>query len=110
MPYIGAPGPVFEAVARVLAPGGTFVFSAERLDGDGFMLGETLRYRHSAALLSAAAGATGLTLLALDPAALRHERGVPVPGLVGLTVRAAEIVPLEPKPGGGSKRRLPRAA
>jgi predicted TPR repeat methyltransferase len=110
MPYIGAPGRIFEAVARVLAPGGTFVFSAERLDGDGFVLGETLRYRHAPALLSAAASAAGLTLLGLEPAALRRERGEPVPGLVGLTVRPAEIVPLEPKPGGGSKRRLPRAA
>ena len=109
MPYIGAPAHLFQAVSRVLAPGGAFVFSAERLDGEGFFLGETLRYAHAPALLTAATEAVGLTMLTLDPASLRRERGVPVPGLVGLTVRPAEIVPLEPRPG-GSGGRLPRAA
>ena len=108
LPYVGNLAPLFAAVARVLAPGGVFAVSAERHDGEGFVLGEALRYRHSAAMLAEAGTAAGLTMLTLEPQSLRREKGVPVAGLIGLLVRPADIVPLTPRPKGG--RRLPRAA
>ena len=89
LPYVGALAPLFTAVARVLAPGGAFAFSAERHDGEGFVLGEALRYRHAPAFVAGAAAAAGLAVLAVEPVSLRRERGVPVPGLIGLTVRPA---------------------
>ncbi len=109
LPYIGALAPLFAGVARILAAGGAFVFSAERHDGEGFVLGETLRYRHAPRLVAEAAEAAGLGVLGIEPVSLRRERGVPVPGLIGLMVRPADVVPLTPRPSGGG-RRLPRAA
>ena len=73
LPYVGGLAPLFGAVARALAPGGVFAFSAERHDGDGFVLGETVRYRHSAGAIAEAGVAAGLTVLLLDPASLRRE-------------------------------------
>ncbi len=108
LPYVGALAVLFAGVARVLAPGGVFAFSAERHDGEGFVLGEALRYRHAPAFVSAATEAAGLTLVGIEPLSLRRERGLPVPGLIALLVRPADIVPLEPRPAGPG--RLPRAA
>ncbi len=109
MPYVGALAPLFAAVARVLAPGGAFAFSAERHDGAGFVLGEALRYRHAPSLIAEAAEAAGLAVLAVEPVSLRRERGVPVPGLIALAARPADIVPLEPRPVDPGPP-LPRAA
>ncbi len=108
VPYIGALAPLFAGVARVLAAGGAFAFSAERHDGEGFVLGETLRYRHAPILVAQAAEAAGLSVLGIEPVSLRRERGVPVPGLIALLVRPADIVPLEPRPRGPGT--LPDAA
>jgi predicted TPR repeat methyltransferase len=107
LPYIGALQPIFAGVARVLLPGGVFALSAERYEGEGFVLGETLRYRHAPAEVARAAKAAGLSVLGLEPVSLRHERGVPVPGLLALLVRPADIVPLTPGPVGPGT--LPRA-
>ncbi len=110
LPYIGALAPLFGAVARVLSPGGAFAVSAERHDGDGYILGEALRYRHAPAFVAAAAESVGLTVLGVEAVSLRRERGVPVPGLIGLMVRPADIVPLTPRPVDPGPGRLPRAA
>ena len=107
IPYIGALEPLFAGVARVLAAGGAFAFSAERHDGEGFVLGETLRYRHAPVLVAEAAEAAGLSVLGIEPVSLRRERGVPVPGLIALLVRPADIVPLEPRPVGPGRRPSP---
>lgn len=108
LPYVGDLAPLFAAVARVLAGGGAFAFSAERHDGDGFVLGEALRYRHAPALVAEAAAAAGLAVMSVEPVSLRRDRGVPVPGLVGLLVRPADVVPLEPRPNDPGP--LPHAA
>ena len=100
LPYIGALAPLFAAVARVLSPGGAFAVSAERHDGDGYVLGEALRYRHAPAFVAATAESVGLAVLGVEAVSLRRERGVPVPGLIGLMVRPADIVPLTPRPAG----------
>ncbi len=89
LPYVGALSPLFVACARALVPGGNFAFSAERHDGEGFLLTESLRFRHSRSAVAEAAEAAGLTVLSLAPESLRRERGVPVPGLIGLLARAA---------------------
>jgi predicted TPR repeat methyltransferase len=77
-------------------PGGALAFSCERHEGDGFVLGPALRYRHAPHLVAAAAEASGLTVLAMERAPLRKEAGLPVDGLVCLFARPAEIVPFTP--------------
>lgn len=78
---IGAP------IARALKPGGLLAFSVETHDGDGVILRDTLRYAHSRAHVRAAI--PGLTLLSLEDASTRTEKGVPVPGLVVVAKKEA---------------------
>ena len=73
---------VLGAAARVLAPGGLIVFSAETHQGDGVILRDTLRYAHAESHVRGALAAAGLHDVSLDFAAARSEKGVPVPGLV----------------------------
>lgn len=70
------------AVSRVLEPGGLVAFSLETHAGEGVILRETLRYAHGAAHVRTALAAAGLTLVSLDSASTRTEKGTPVPGLV----------------------------
>lgn len=85
--YLDDLAPALAATARVLAPGGLIVFSAETHDGDGVILRDTLRYAHSPTHVRDALSAAGLQLVSLDSAAVRSEKGVPVPGLVGVARR-----------------------
>ena len=73
---------VLGAAARVLAPGGLIVFSAETHHGDGVILRDTLRYAHAESHVRGALAAASLHDVSLDFAAARSEKGVPVPGLV----------------------------
>lgn len=82
--YLDDLAPVLAAAAHVLAPGGLIVFSAETHDGDGVILHDTLRYAHAAFHVRDVLAATGLQLVSLDSAPARSEKGVPVPGLVGV--------------------------
>ena len=64
--------------------------------GAGFALLPTLRFAHSELYLRDAIGGAGLTLLALDQAAIRTEKGEPVNGLVlvaGLVGEAITVMP-----------------
>ncbi|CAN5163061.1 methyltransferase domain-containing protein [soil metagenome] len=88
LPYVGDVAPLFGAVARCLAPDGVFAFTCERHDGTGFVLGDTLRYRHAPSAIRAAAEAAGLAVRTLDEATTRTERGAPVAGLVSIVARA----------------------
>jgi predicted TPR repeat methyltransferase len=85
--YLDDLAPALAATARVLAPGGLISFSAETHDGDGVILRDTLRYAHSPTHVGAALSAAGLQLVSLDFATARSEKGVPVPGLVGVARR-----------------------
>jgi predicted TPR repeat methyltransferase len=69
-------------VGRVLAPGGVLAFSVETHDGDGVILRDTLRYAHGEAHVRAALAAGGLTLVSLENASTRTEKGVAVPGMI----------------------------
>ena len=89
--YFGALGPVLDAVAARLAPGGRFVFTVESLDAgtDGVRLGTMGRYVHSRPYILAAAEAAGLEAVAVAGDVLRLEGGAPVPGLVVTLARSA---------------------
>jgi predicted TPR repeat methyltransferase len=72
------------AVRHVLAPSGLFGFTVETHAGDGVLLRESLRYAHGAAHIRAAMAGAGLRLASLAEVSTRTERGVPVPGLLGV--------------------------
>src|SRR3982075_122201 len=67
---------------RVLAPGGLLAFTAETHGGDCVILGEGLRYAHSAGYLRASIEAAGLTRSRLEDLSARNEDHAPAPGLV----------------------------
>jgi predicted TPR repeat methyltransferase len=80
--YLDDLAPVLEAAAQVLAPSGLVAFSVETHDAEEVVLGQTLRYAHSASHVRGALELAGLKLVSLDSAATRTEKGVPVPGLI----------------------------
>ena len=82
--YVGDLAGGFAAVRQHLAPGGLFAFTVQRHDGDGFALGAEHRFRHSLAYVEGLAARTGFDVLLLEDAVSRQEKGVDVPGLVGV--------------------------
>lgn len=86
--YTGPLPPVLAAVWPVLRPGGRFAFSLETHDGpEASLLRPTLRYAHNAAAALAACRAAGFEVAATEEMVLRHDRGVPVMGLLVVLVR-----------------------
>jgi predicted TPR repeat methyltransferase len=74
---------VLAGVRRVLAPGGRFAFTVERLEGgEGWRLGPHHRYAHAPAYVTAAAARAGFAIVRADPVSARSEKGAPVPGLL----------------------------
>jgi predicted TPR repeat methyltransferase len=80
--YLSDLAPLFGEIARVLSSDGLFACTFETHDGEGVMLGDGLRYQHSAAYVSDALKQAGLKELHAARASARDETGVPVPGLV----------------------------
>lgn len=80
--YIGDLGPVFEAAAAALHPGGLLAATVERLDGDGFALGPSRRYAHAESYVRARAAVAGFSVSLLETSSPRRERGQPVPGFM----------------------------
>jgi predicted TPR repeat methyltransferase len=84
--YFGDLAEVFAAAARLLWPGGSFIFSVEHLketaDCAPLQLLEHGRYAHSAAYLDRCLAQAGLRSVRTANSFLRYERGAPVPGLV----------------------------
>jgi predicted TPR repeat methyltransferase len=76
--YVGALEGVFEMAARRAAPGAWFAYSAERHDGEGFMLRPTGRFAHSLAYLAETMSRTGWQLRAEETVTARTENGVPI--------------------------------
>lgn len=88
--YIGELAPVFDAVARVLAPGGVFAFTVEHDETAApYRLHRGLRYAHSEGGLRQLAAAHGLVVRQARPLVLREEQRQPVAGLVLALQRAA---------------------
>jgi predicted TPR repeat methyltransferase len=82
MVYVSDLGPMLREAARVLGSGGLLAFTAETHGGEGVILGEGLRYAHSAAYVRHSIAAAGLVLSRLDDLSARNEDNAPVPGLV----------------------------
>ena len=80
--YLSDLAPLLSEARRVLAPGGLLAFTAETHGGDCVILGEGLRYAHSAGYLRASIEAAGLALSRLEDLSARNEDNAPVPGLV----------------------------
>src|ERR1700694_1337844 len=73
MVYLSDLAPVLCEVRRVLAAGGLLAFTAETHGGGGVMLGEGLRYAHSASYVRASIGDAGLALLRCEDLSARNE-------------------------------------
>ncbi len=92
--YLGDLTPLVAAAAALLHPGGRLIVTAEQAEGaieDGrtadtaaerWCLGPHGRYRHGAGYLRAVAEGAGLTVIALESAALRQEGDAAVRGWV----------------------------
>jgi predicted TPR repeat methyltransferase len=80
--YVNDLAPIFDGVARVLAPDGLFAFTVETHKGEGVKLLPTLRYAHGAPYIRGALAEAGLSPALMTKAAVRREKGVPVESLV----------------------------
>lgn len=80
--YLSDLAPVLNEARRVLVSGGVLAFTVETFDGSGVVLGEGLRYAHSAEYVRGTLAKAGLKLLTLEPASPRIENNEPVRGLV----------------------------
>jgi predicted TPR repeat methyltransferase len=85
--YIGDLVPLFTLIARGLASGGVFAFTAERHDGNGYVIGSETRYAHSHGYLGQASTAVGLKIALLKQCSTRKNKGEPTAGLVGVLAR-----------------------
>jgi predicted TPR repeat methyltransferase len=88
MIYVADLFPVLKEASRVLASGGLLAFTSERHDGDGVIMGGGRRYAHSDSYVRASIEAAGLVVLLFEQRSARHERGVPVPGLVAVAEKS----------------------
>jgi predicted TPR repeat methyltransferase len=77
--YVGDLAPVMDATRVGLRPGGFFCATVEQCAGDGFILGPSRRYAHSAAYIRRVATEAGLDLIVLEEAVPRWEKGIPCP-------------------------------
>ena len=84
--YASNLAPIADAAARVLAPEGFFAFTVETHAGAGVVLQPTLRYAHGEAHVRAALADAGLRPASIDRVSTRTENGVPVPGLLAISV------------------------
>jgi predicted TPR repeat methyltransferase len=82
MVYVSDLAPVLREAARVLVSGGLVAFTTETHGGEGVLIGEGLRYAHSAAYVREQAAAAGLKLEQCEDLSARNEDNVPAPGLV----------------------------
>jgi predicted TPR repeat methyltransferase len=89
--YVNDLAPIFAGIFRVLAPDGLLAFTVETHSGSGVKLQPTLRYAHSEEYLRAALGSAGLSVLRLDPCAVRTEKGEPVAGLLAVAALASSL-------------------
>ena len=86
--YVGAVDAAFARIRSALAPGALFAFSAERHDGEGFVLRPSRRYAHSETYLRGLLAAHDFEVLLFDRAPIRMDRGAPVEGLIVVAERA----------------------
>ncbi|MER2535664.1 MAG: methyltransferase domain-containing protein [Rhizobiaceae bacterium] len=88
--YVGALDGIFAAIAGLLAPGGLFAFTVERLETDGpFALGQSRRFAHSEAYVRRLLAVSGLALVSLREERIRDDRREPVIGLIVVATPAS---------------------
>jgi predicted TPR repeat methyltransferase len=88
--YLGELERVTATVAGLLAPGGLFAFSVERLAGEGgFALLPSRRYAHSEPYVRRLLAGSGLDVLWLEEQVIRQDRGEPIVGLIAVAAHAA---------------------
>ena len=85
--YVADLPPVLAEASRVLASGGLLAFTAETHGGEGVVIGQGLRYAHSAAYVCDAIDGAGLGLTLLENLSARNEDHAPVPGLVAVAAK-----------------------
>jgi predicted TPR repeat methyltransferase len=88
MVYVSDLIPVLTEIRRVLAAGGLLAFTLERNSGEGVIIGEGLRYAHSAHYVRNSLMAAGLALSQLEEQSFRNENNMPVPGLVVVAAKS----------------------
>ena len=80
--YVNEIGPIVDAVAAILTPGGLFAFTVETHAGDGIKLLPTLRYAHAEQYVRTVLRNAGLAVARIDRKPIRSEKAVPVNSLV----------------------------
>lgn len=80
--YIGDLEPVFGAMSARLASGGLALFTVEASHDDQPVVRESLRFAHSEIYLRRIARRSDLEVRAIEPIALRRDRGETIDGLV----------------------------
>lgn len=78
--YLGDLSHAFAKAHRALKPEGSFLFTTEKNDGEGFELGPKRRWRHAESYLRAEAERSGFEVIGLLDCVPRHEAGSPVAG------------------------------
>jgi len=79
--YFGDLAPLADGVARVLRPGGRFLFDVEKGEGADPGFNVSGRYTHSLSLLRRTLPQCGLVLTHVEEVVMRREHGTPVVGL-----------------------------
>jgi predicted TPR repeat methyltransferase len=86
--YVGALEAVFDGVARVMPPGGTFCFSVEACEeGPELSLRPSLRYAHSSRYIQKLAEQYGFEIEDTAGHSIREDQGQPIPGFFAWLVR-----------------------
>ena len=91
--YLGDLAPVLAGAARSLEPGGFFLFTVEKNDGDGFALGPKRRWRHSESYLRSQASHAGFDISGFVSCIPRSEAGAPVEGFAVALNKPNSIAP-----------------
>lgn len=88
--YLGDLGNAFSLAAALAAPNALFAFSVEDAgEGEGFILGPSLRYAHTEAHVRTRLAENGFELVTLRRTTIRLDGGKPVFGILFLASRTA---------------------
>ncbi len=78
--YVADCESLFRTVAHALRPGGLFAFTTQTCDGDGFGVGDDLRFHQSPSYIRRMARETGFEVLVMAECVVRMDRGKPCAG------------------------------